>query len=66
MVKSKGTFRHGIHPGEHKEATEGRFIERLPFPTEVVLPLSQHLGAPSKPLVSVRAKVYRGQVIAEA
>lgn len=66
MVKQNRTFRHGIHPGEHKDATEGRLIERLPFPGEVVLPLSQHLGAPSKPVVSVGDKVYRGQVIAEA
>jgi len=66
VVTPKKSFRHGIHPGEHKEATEGRYIERLPFPDEVVLPLSQHLGAPSKPIVSVGDKVYRGQVIAEA
>ncbi len=41
-------------------------IERLPLPPEVILPLSQHLGAPSKPIVAVGDKVFRGQPIAEA
>jgi electron transport complex protein RnfC len=60
------SFRHGVHPGEHKGLTEGRPLERLPVPHEVVLPLSQHLGAPSTPIVAVGDKVYRGQRIAEA
>lgn len=46
--------------------TEGRPIERLPVPDEVILPLSQHLGAPSRPVVSVGDRVYRGQLLAEA
>ncbi len=66
MTAGTRTFRHGIHPAEHKRQTQGRLIERMPFPREVVLPLSQHLGAPSKPLVDVAARVYRGQLIAEA
>lgn len=66
MTGASKTFRHGIHPAEHKKQTQGRLIERMPFPSELVLPLSQHLGAPSKPVVSVADKVYRGQLIAEA
>jgi len=46
--------------------TRGRLIERIPFPDEVILPLSQHLGAPSKPVVAVGDTVHRGQLIAEA
>jgi len=60
------TFRHGIHPKEHKEQTLGSLIQRMPFPPQVILPLSQHLGAPSKPVVKVGDKVYRGQLLAEA
>jgi len=66
MTGINKTFRHGIHPAEHKEQTQGHLIERMPFPAEVVLPLSQHLGAASKPVVNVADKVYRGQLIAEA
>jgi electron transport complex protein RnfC len=66
VSKSTKSFRHGVHPGEHKGLTEGLPLERLPVPHEVVLPLNQHLGAPSKPIVGVGDKVYRGQRIAEA
>ena len=60
------TFRHGVHPGTFKEQTADRLIERMPFPAEVVLHLRQHLGAPSKPVVSVGDHVFRGQLIAAA
>ncbi len=60
------TFRHGVHPADYKELTHDRPIERLPFMDELILPLSQHLGSPSRPIVSVGDYVYRGQVIAEA
>ncbi len=60
------TFRHGIHPDEHKEATAGLAIERMPFVERYVLPLAQHTGAPSRPLVEIGEPVTRGQTIAEA
>ncbi len=60
------SFRHGIHPAAHKEATQDRPIERIPFPDEILLPLSQHTGGPSRPVVAVGDRVYRGQLIAEA
>lgn len=59
------TFRHGVHPPEMKDGTESRPIERVPFGREYVLPLSQHIGAPSKPVVKAGDRVVRGQVIAE-
>jgi electron transport complex protein RnfC len=37
----------------------------MPFVREHVLPLSQHIGAPSKPVVEVGQRVRRGQMIAE-
>jgi electron transport complex protein RnfC len=60
------TFRHGVHPAEHKEATEACPIERMPFVDEYLLPLNQHIGAPSRAVVRPGQKVERGQVIAEA
>lgn len=59
------TFRHGVHPPERKEATAERPIERVPFVKEYVLPLSQHIGAPSKAVVRAGERVVRGQMIAE-
>ena len=32
-------FLHGIHPPEHKELTARLAIRRMPFPSEVVLPV---------------------------
>jgi electron transport complex protein RnfC len=60
------TFRGGVHPHEHKEITHGLSIERMPFVGEYVLPLSQHIGAPSKAIVEVGERVQRGQMIAAA
>jgi len=59
-------FHHGVHPPEHKEATAGLPIRRLPFPREVVIPLRQHAGNPAKLVVRVGDLVLRGDVIAEA
>ena len=59
------SFRHGIHPEEHKEATEHLPVARMPFVERYVLPLSQHTGAPCKPVVRPGERVARGQTIAE-
>lgn len=59
------TFRHGIHPEAHKEATEHLAVERMPFVERYVLPLSQHTGAPARPVVRAGERVTRGQVVAE-
>jgi Na+-translocating ferredoxin:NAD+ oxidoreductase subunit C len=59
------SFRNGVHPDEHKERTEHLPTERMPFVDRYVLPLAQHLGAPSKPVVKVGELVTRGQLLAE-
>ncbi|MCB0560608.1 MAG: electron transport complex subunit RsxC [Lewinellaceae bacterium] len=60
------TFRHGVHPEEYKELSNHQRIERMPFVEEYTLPLLQHIGAPSKPLVHKGQRVRRGDLIAEA
>ena len=62
-LRSGRTFRHGVHPPEEKR-TAGRSLERMPFVGEYVLPLSQHIGAPSRACVDVGQDVVRGQQIA--
>jgi electron transport complex protein RnfC len=66
VIGAARTFRHGIHPEEHKEATADLPIRRMPFGERFVLPLSQHAGAPAKPVVRPGEQVERGQVVAEA
>jgi electron transport complex protein RnfC len=55
----------GVHPKEFK-LTANRPIEFLVPPQTVTIPVSQHFGAPAKPIVKVGDKVKIGQVIAEA
>ncbi len=60
------TFRGGIHPPYNKEATASRAIVDAAPPKVVVIPLSQHTGAPCEPLVKVGDEVRLGQKIGEA
>ncbi len=57
--------RGGIHPDPHKRETAWRPLEILPTPSEVRLPLIQHLGEPAVPLVKKGDLVRRGQKIAD-
>jgi len=61
----KDTFPHGVHPPEHKEETAGLPIRQFPFAPVLIVPLSQHLGAPAKPVVREGQEIIRGQTIAE-
>jgi Na+-translocating ferredoxin:NAD+ oxidoreductase subunit C len=60
------SFRHGVHPPDSKSLTAELPIRRMPFPDEVVLPLRQHTGKPSRPLVAVGDRVERGDVVGVA
>lgn len=62
-------FPGGIHPHEGKngKAVNGSHaIAVLPAPSKVVIPLSQHIGAPAKAVVQKGDLVKVGQVIGEA
>ena len=60
------TFRHGVHPPESKDETSGLAIRQFPFAPLLVIPLVQHTGKPSVPLVQEGQEVTRGQRIARA
>ncbi|MEP4534271.1 MAG: electron transport complex subunit RsxC [Cyclobacteriaceae bacterium] len=66
LALRKNTFKHGIHPPEHKDETNHLSIRQFPFAPVIILPLSQHIGAPSKPVVKEGQEVARGQLLAEA
>ncbi len=55
----------GIHPPENKTQSLGDAITPAALPAELVIPLSQHIGAPAKPIVKVGDPVLKGQCIAE-
>jgi electron transport complex protein RnfC len=58
-------FVGGVHPHDHKDTREAG-IQELPLPGEIRLSLSQHIGAPAKPIVSAGDRVLKYQVVAEA
>ena len=60
------TFRiGGIHPEENKLTHEVP-TQVAPLPKLAIFPLSQHIGAPAKPVVAKGDKVKVGTVLAEA
>ena len=54
------TFKGGVHPYEGKELSENKPVVLLQPKGEMVFPLSQHIGAPAKPLVETGDKVLMG------
>jgi electron transport complex protein RnfC len=66
LRRSFPTFRHGVHPPESKADTCGEKIRQFPFAPVLVIPLSQHAGKPSIPVVREGQEVVRGQVLADA
>ncbi|UCF46997.1 MAG: hypothetical protein JSU89_07400, partial [Myxococcales bacterium] len=53
-----------MHPPESKDETSGLAIRQFPFAPLLIVPLVQHMGAPSIPVVEEGQEVQRGQRIA--
>jgi electron transport complex protein RnfC len=54
-------FPGGIHPPENKTQSSQHNIARAELPSELVLPLKQHIGRPGTLIVDVNQKVLKGQ-----
>lgn len=63
---AKLTFQGGIHPYDGKELSKDKPIKAVLPKGDLVYPLSQHIGAPAKPIVEKGDHVLTGQKIAEA
>jgi len=59
------TFKGGIHPPDKKALAAGSSITNATPPKIVIIPLSQHAGAPCKPLVSIGQEVKKGEMVGE-
>lgn len=60
------TFPHGVHFHDNKELSMALPIEVMPTASDVFISVSQHIGAPSSPIVKAGDKVVKGQLIADA
>ena len=58
-------FFGGVHPNDMKAATNEKAIEQLAPPKQVIIPMSQHFGAPCTPIVQKGDHVKIGQKIGE-
>ncbi|MEK6697758.1 MAG: electron transport complex subunit RsxC [Nitrospirota bacterium] len=65
-VKTHATFSGGVHPAGNKELTAHKPTVAAAVPKRVVIPLSQHIGAPSKPLVVIGQEIKKGERIGES
>ncbi len=55
----------GVHPPENKLSADKK-IENLSIPNSVFIPVAQHIGAPSTPVVNKGDEVKVGQMIAKS
>ena len=60
---AKLTFVGGIHPYDGKDLSKDKPIQDVLPKGEMVYPMSQHIGAPAKPIVAKGDRVLAGQKI---
>ena len=60
------TFRGGIHPYDGKDLSKNCSVEKYLPKGDLAILVSQHIGAPAKPIVKKGDHVLAGQKIAEA
>lgn len=61
------TFRiGGVHPQDNKQFSAHQPITECPLPKQAIIPLVQHIGAPTQAVVEVGAKVKVGELLAKA
>lgn len=63
---AKLTFLGGIHPYDGKDLSKDKPILEILPKGDLVYPLSQHIGAPARPIVQKGDRVLTGQKIAES
>ncbi|MCK5706523.1 MAG: electron transport complex subunit RsxC [Candidatus Aureabacteria bacterium] len=63
MIFSRSKFKGGIHPKDHKEISRGSSILTSSPGEEVVIPLTQHIGAPATVTVKKGDHLNVGDII---
>ncbi|MBT8092545.1 MAG: electron transport complex subunit RsxC [Gammaproteobacteria bacterium] len=60
-----GELHGGLRLPSHKSQATSSKIEDVPLPAQLVLPVSQHVGAAAQPLVGIGERVLKGQLLAD-
>lgn len=66
MKQKLGSFPGGLKLNGHKKRSTQLAIRKMPLSKKLILPLQQHIGEASTPIVAVGDKVLKGQKIARA
>ena len=66
MIRMSTFKRGGVHPHDKKELSKNSPMEILPVPETLVVPMSQHIGAPAKVLKKKGDSVMKGEIIGQA
>ena len=61
-----GKLHGGLRLQGHKSAATANSIQKAPIPALLVLPITQHVGDPSQPIIAIGEQVLKGQLIAAA
>ncbi len=60
------TFKGGVHPYDGKELSKNMAVRKIEPGNEIVIPVSQHIGALALPTVEAGQRVLKGELIAKA
>jgi len=58
------SFHGGVHPTQNKLMSTHQPIQTIPFANRLILPLNQHIGPESIPLVQIGQQVLAGEMVA--
>ena len=59
-----GKLHGGLRLPGHKQASTVAPIRDVPIPSQLVLPITQHVGDPAQPVVAIGEHVLKGQLLA--
>ncbi len=60
-----GKLHGGLRLPAHKARSTTEPIRDVPIPSQLVLPIQQHVGEPAQPVVGIGERVLKGQTVAE-
>ncbi|MBT3205867.1 MAG: electron transport complex subunit RsxC [Gammaproteobacteria bacterium] len=66
MPNSVYSFHGGLHLDDHKSESLTQPLQIASFADELILKVSQHIGEPNTPVVTIGDRVKRGQLLAES
>ncbi len=60
-----GKLHGGLRLPGHKEKSTTGPIQNVPIPSQLILPITQHVGDPAQPVVGIGEHVLKGQLVAK-